>query len=234
MPMKKIRATGLGRQNRGGGVNSTPTQWLERRAERLRTAASRGATLVEYALVFSLLVVVGLASYEFLTDRADAEIGNQADCVSDRPPPDGDCGFAPVPADVVTPDPNVAPIPIGPPGADLDEYTVSSGPADTDDDPWTLRLPVSVFFQTLEPPTEPAGIGGIRVRARVQMEDPNNPGNNLPDPGFTECITAADGECELEFTIPFDDVEAATLLVIGVDTPNPPDELPSLYTFTRN
>lgn len=212
----------------------TATQWFERRAESLRESASRGATLVEYALFLSLFVVVGLASYEFLTDAADSEIGNQADCISDRPPPASECGFAPVPTNVVTPDPNVAPIPIGPPGMDLDVYTVAAGPSDTDDDPWTLRLPVQVFFQTTEPPTEPAGIGGIRVRARVQMGDPNNPGSNLPDPGFTECITDVQGECELLFTVPFDDVVDATMLVIGVDTPNPPDELPSLYTFTRS
>lgn len=213
----------------------TPMQrWSSKRIAGLRTGADRAATLVEYALVLSLLVVGSLAVFENLTGAADAEIQNQAECVSDRPPPSDDCGFAPVPPDVVTPDPDVTPLPIGPPGQEHDVYTVTAGPTAAEDEPWTLILPVQVFFQTTEPPTEPEGSEGILVRARIQMEDPNNPGTPLPDPGFTDCITEDDGSCDLVFTVPFHDVELATMRITGVDSPNPPDELPPLYSFSRS
>jgi hypothetical protein len=212
----------------------TPTRGIATRAAALRAAGSRGATLVEYALVMSLVVLAGASAYELLTAAADSEIENQADCVSDRPPPESECGFAPVPTDVVTPNPNIAPPTTGVPVDDPDLFAVSAGPADAHDDPWTLLLPVHVTVEVQEPPTEPAGTPGIRVRARIQMEDPNQPGVNLPTPGFTDCVTDADGNCELVFTVPFEDVTRATMLVIGVDSPRPPDGLPPLVTFERS
>ncbi|MCD9622650.1 hypothetical protein [Rhabdothermincola salaria] len=47
----------------------------------------RGATLVEYALILALVVVAAVASIQFLTNQSEAEVANQADCVSTRPPP---------------------------------------------------------------------------------------------------------------------------------------------------
>ena len=47
----------------------------------------RGATLVEYALILALVVVGAVASIQFLTNQSEAEVANQADCVSTRPPP---------------------------------------------------------------------------------------------------------------------------------------------------
>ena len=47
----------------------------------------RGATLVEYALVFAMLIVGSLGAIQFLTDNAKEQINNNADCVSKRPPP---------------------------------------------------------------------------------------------------------------------------------------------------
>ena len=211
---------------------SSRQRWFSKRLDALRHGASRGATLVEYALVLSLLVVGGLASYEYLSDAAEAEVENQADCVSDRPPP-GDCSFAPVPPDVVHPDPNVGPPPTWAPAPSFDHYTIEAHSSDAEDDPWTLILPVTVFVEVTEPPTDPEGTPGIRVRARIQMRDPDNPGQNLPDPGFTECVTDAFGDCDLRYTVPFPDVEEATMVILGVDAPNPPDDLPSMRTFQR-
>jgi len=46
-----------------------------------------GATLAEYALIFSLLIVGSVAAVEFLSAEAGEQIDNNADCVSKRPPP---------------------------------------------------------------------------------------------------------------------------------------------------
>ncbi|MGY6500362.1 MAG: Flp family type IVb pilin [Acidimicrobiales bacterium] len=210
-------------------------RWFTRRLTALRDHASRGATLVEYALITALLVVVSIAALEFLTNTADGEINNQAQCVSDRPPPTGDagCGFAPVPDDVTTPDPNIAPPTTGAPVDDPDTYTIEAATAFEDGPGWTVVLPVTVLVEVQEPPTDPTGAPGIRVRARIQMRDPNNPPNNLPDPGFTECITNAVGQCELRYTVPFDDVQEMTMLVIGVDAPGAPSDFPPMITRTR-
>lgn len=204
------------------------------RAEQMRVAGSRGATLVEYALVMALVILVGASAYELLTVAADREIENQAECVSDRPPPESECGFAPVPTDVVTPNPNIAPPTTGAPVDDPDLFAITAGPSDATDSPWTLLLPVQVTVEIQEPPTDPIGTPGTRVRARIQMEDPNDPGTNLPAPGFTDCVTDDAGKCQLAFTVPFDDVTRATMVVIGVDSPNPPGDLPPLFTFERS
>lgn len=216
-----------------------PRQWLSRRLEALRTAASRGATLVEYALVFSLLVVGALGAMDALTDSASEEIDNQALCVADRPPPtdseaDERCHFAPTPTDVITPDPSIVPPTTAPPNPNPDVYVITAGPTDqTTDGGWTVMQPVALTVQRWSdplPPSEPAP--GIRVRARIQLKDPNT-GDNLPDPGFTDCVTDGAGECTLEYTVPFPDVLQVTLLVIGVDSPNPPDTMPPMATFDR-
>jgi hypothetical protein len=53
----------------------------------LRRTGDAGATLVEYAVIVALLVVVSIPAINFLTDRADDQVAVQADCVSMRPPP---------------------------------------------------------------------------------------------------------------------------------------------------
>ena len=219
-----------------------PRQWIQTRFEAMRTAASRGATLVEYALVFSLLVVLSLGAVQFLSESASNEIDNQALCVSDRPPPtdalaDERCRFAATPADLVTPDPNIVPPTTAAPNPNPDVYSATAGPTDqTVAGMWTVFQPVTVNRQVWSdplPPVEPAP--GIRVRARIQFQDPNNPSQNLPDPGFTDCVTDGLGQCTLEFTVPFPDVAQVTLLVIGVDAPNPPPSsaLPGMATFVK-
>ncbi len=54
---------------------------------RARKTRELGATLVEYALVVSLLLVVSVGAIQGLEDNTEAEVANDFDCVSDRPPP---------------------------------------------------------------------------------------------------------------------------------------------------
>lgn len=52
-----------------------------------RSRDERGATLVEYALVLALLIGGIWGAIELLGRQGKAEVVNQAECVSMRPPP---------------------------------------------------------------------------------------------------------------------------------------------------
>lgn len=52
-----------------------------------RSQRERGATLVEYSLIFAFLVVIAVGSLQYLTTQAEEQVANQADCVATRPPP---------------------------------------------------------------------------------------------------------------------------------------------------
>jgi hypothetical protein len=49
---------------------------------------SRGATVVEYALIVAVMVAASVVAIQFLTDQGSAEVASEADCVSTRPPPE--------------------------------------------------------------------------------------------------------------------------------------------------
>lgn len=57
------------------------------RGARDRFERERGASLTEYALVFTFFVVVAVASLQYLTTSAEDQVSLQADCVASRPPP---------------------------------------------------------------------------------------------------------------------------------------------------
>jgi hypothetical protein len=196
----------------------------------LRAAPSRGATLVEYGLVFSLVVVVGLAAMDAITESASKEIDNQAVCVSDRPPPDADgdtCRFAPVPEAIEYPDPDVIPPSWQPTDELPDIYTITASMKEEEvvGGVWYLRLPVSVYVEVQEPPVPAEGAGGIPVRARLRL--------NGTIEQYTECVTDDAGECTLEYPVTQADVNHVTMLVIDVGSEPPPEDFPPMVTFTR-
>ncbi len=57
------------------------------RGARDRYERERGASLTEYALVFTFFVVIAVASLQYLTTTAEDQVSLQADCVASRPPP---------------------------------------------------------------------------------------------------------------------------------------------------
>lgn len=204
----------------------------------MRRHPSRGATLVEYALFASLVLVGLLAVLDSISTAAGDEVNNQAMCVSDRPPPtvdDDQCAFAPPPPDLVAPDPNVVPPTTVPPNPNPDVFALSSGTTSMNqNNGWTLVMPVSLTRTVWQdPPGEPVPEAGRTVVARVRFRDPSNPSEFLPGEQFVDCVTDAAGACTLEFAVPFPDVNVATMLVRNVDTPNPPDPMGSLATFER-
>lgn len=191
-----------------------------------RALAERGATLVEYALVFSLVAVASLAAVEFLQRQSEAEINNQVECVSDRPPP-GDCAFAPVPSDVSFPDPGFSPPTSAPPNpAEVPSLALGTPEQDDAPLPWQVRRSVTLTRAVpADPPLPDEPVPGILVRGLIRVTDPLSP----PDVLYTfpvECHTAADGTCTLAYTVEQDDVMHVSLQVIGVDA-NPAPTIPS-------
>lgn len=182
-------------------------------------AASRGATLVEYALVFSLLVVVSLGAVEFLTNQASDEINNQADCVSARPAPAA-CAYAPVPSDVTFPDPGFnPPTTVAPNPALVPTFAVIPPGRNDVTVGWAVELDVELVLPVhTDPPTDPDPMPGVRVRAEITMRDPADPTQDLAERGFTDCTTGSDGLCTLRYDIPYADVDNVKVRIIGVDT----------------
>ena len=190
----------------------------------MRARRDRGATLVEYALVFSLVAVVAIGAVQFLQDESDQEVNNQADCVSSRPPPSG-CNYAPVPSEVSHPDPAYTPPPTPAPPPVASPRATLGGMAIISPNPWTVSGPVHVETQPLgDPLPPPTPNQGVKVRASVVMyyaDDSQVLG------GFgTECVTNGAGDCNLEFTVPDDLVTKIRMTVIGVDS-SPAAELPT-------
>lgn len=190
-------------------------------------SASRGATLVEYSLIFSLLVVLAMGAIQFLNDRSDAEINNQADCISNRPAPAG-CAYAAVPSDISVPDPGFSPPTSAPPNAaDVPEFNIiPPGYHDTTTG-WAVLLDVELIQPSeTDPPTPDEPVSGVRIRAEITLRDPANAAQDLPERGYTDCITGANGRCTLRYQVPYDDVDNVKMRIIGIDT-DPAPEIPT-------
>lgn len=54
----------------------------------MRPWRERGAALVEYAVVLSVLVIALIPAIDALENTSSAEVNNEFDCVSQRPPPE--------------------------------------------------------------------------------------------------------------------------------------------------
>jgi Flp pilus assembly pilin Flp len=202
-----------------------PRQWLSRRLEAMRTSASRGATLVEYALVFSLLIVVCMGAIDALTASASKEISNQATCVETRPPPP-ECEGSAIPDEVTYPNPNV--FPPAPDPSELPEeiFLVTTGTPDVEGTPsqWAVELPVSVVWTLpVDPQPAPEPQAGVLVRAEVRITQPQS-----PQPFFAECVTDELGECIIRFDVPYSDATRLRIQLINVESNPPPEELPPL------
>ena len=210
------------------------SHWHRRTSAIRGSAASRGATLVEYALVFSLLVVATLGSIEYLEGKAGDEIDNQADCVSTRPAP-AECGFAPVPSDVSFPDPGYNPPTSAPPVAGsipTFDASVAPGPQHAlTANGWEIWRTVKLELPTnTDPPTAPTPLAGVWVTAEVRQADPADPTVWLPDRHQIQCQTDATGQCELRWIV-WDDVPKADMRVTNVQHDPPPDDLGSTAVY---
>lgn len=205
--------------------------WLDNRRTLRRRGVDRGATLVEYALIFSLFVVVSLVAIDLLTESASDEIDNQAECISDRPPPDDECGFAPVPEEIEVPDPGESP-PVSAPPVEAARPSVA---IDADgifvDDVWTVTFEAALTRPvSADPPMPDEPVPGATVVVRIEA---HIIGGDWQTFDVTSCITGAAGTCELIFTAPAD-VDGVQFHVVNVASDPPPAELPTRILMWRD
>ena len=174
----------------------------------LVAGAQRGATGVEYALLLSLVAVVSLAALEQLSDTSESEMDNQIDCVSLRPPPP-ECQLPAVTTtSSTTPTPTTATTAPPPPEL-VPTYQVVEQDESEPGEPWWFTFRVLVHTPSTDdnPIEEP--VPGVTVRARVRMVDPSTtppPLIFLPQEFFPNCTTDENGECELTFESPGEDL----------------------------
>jgi hypothetical protein len=163
----------------------------------------RGATLVEYALGLAFLVLALAGGASMLEDAGRREVDNQANCVSERPPPD-DCLVRTV-TTTTTPAPGGGqPSPPAPPPEPLEATVGWRGPATqgTVSPPgWAITL--TADLRALFPdPGDPAKkvvepVEGAVIRVRIRITQP--PSSTV----FTaECVTGPGGSCRIDFDVP--------------------------------
>ncbi|MCC5951967.1 MAG: hypothetical protein JJU45_07710 [Acidimicrobiia bacterium] len=194
---------------RVAAVSNRRCVWLRSGSARppWRAFDDRGAALTEYSLVFALLVVLSLGAIQGLTDRADDEATNQAECISKRPPPES-CQLrsaVPPPDDPgPTPDPSPDPPEPTPPPTDPPPEPPPPEPVDATwatlpfsapaADPlaapgqWDVVAPVSMTHEDGRP------MVGVQVRVTFTVVAPVNA--LIPQQSPT-CVTGADGTCEV-------------------------------------
>lgn len=205
-----------------------------------RSWRDAGAAAAEYALIFAVFVAGSVGAFEYLTRATTAEVNNQADCVSTRPPPPS-CNYResrPTTTTTAPPSTTVPPT-----------VTVTSSTTSTT----TTTLPPTTT--TTIPPTNGAWVssGTVRVnaslwyaRAEIQLTSGGNPvaGARVvgavrilnPPTGqvfLVECTTAANGRCELRYDVPYTDVTRIELSVQSVESVPPAGTLPLPLEFPR-
>lgn len=176
----------------------------------------RGASLVEYALVLALLVVASLGSIRYLEDETGKEVDNQANCISDRPPPPS----CQLPAAVPGPDPG-NPGGEGDPGAGGPTSAIAniSTPTVTPQPPQPGgKYPVEVVLVLTDETAAP--IPDEIVTAQVVVTQASSR-SRVGDFFYVDCTTTADGTCTFSFDSRWGTVDELSLQVvaIGIDTP---------------
>jgi hypothetical protein len=180
----------------------------------------RGATLPEYALALTALVVASLGAIAALERASSEEVNNQAECVASRPPPPG-CQLPPiVTSTTITPGPPPPPPP--PPPADatgsLNNPTASYVPGPPGPE-WQARADF-----TLSSAGTPIEGALVRVRVTGPAPFPSAP------PFYTSCTTDASGNCTLSFDVPTSGL-ATSNVVFRVDDVNIPNEAYPMPTY---
>jgi Flp pilus assembly pilin Flp len=199
-----------------------------------RRADDRGASFVEYSLVFALLVVVTLGAVQYLTTSATAETDNQATCISRRPPPP-ECQMQPAIVPTTT-------VPV----------STSAPPTTADPGPTTTLAPTTT---TLPPP--PSLVSGFALakvsspRPGVQVTVSLTSGSDLVAGGRVQlrmtaiapggsfettvsCTTDDTGSCPgVEFLAPYSDTTRIDVLVVSVQADPPaPGPFPAAQAVT--
>ncbi len=195
------------------------TKWLQRRAA--RREPDRGATLVEYALVLTLLVVVSIAAIQSLDSAARDEVANQEECVSSRPPP-ATCQTLILTTSTTVVPPSTTATTQPPPPPPVNAATYENTRSEVSGSSWAA-------ITTIVLTSDGAPLPDVFVRYRAQLITP--PGPTF----FVSCVTGADGRCELRFEVPDigQPVDTVQLTADLIDSDPQVTVDPPPLTFTR-
>lgn len=194
-----------------------------------RIGGSRGATLVEYALITAALVVVSILAIDYMSTEASDEVANQADCVSKRPPPP-ECQIEPILTTTTSEDPSTT-------SSTFPTTTPSTDPPSTDPPPppntaswtgvstgnsqnWTATATITVQTAGGQP------AAGVAVRVQWRITDPN-----VGEVFYETCVTDASGVCSVQFTPPYEGVGEVTATVDNIDSDPPVTTKPDPLVF---
>lgn len=179
----------------------------------------RGATLVEYALVFALVAIVSIGAVEVLTDESESEIQNQADCVSQRPPPP-ECLIRAITTTTTLVPPSITVTTVPPPAPPAPVLSIDP-PARKSTDPAPRWVEVDVQLEIEQAPDLGGGyvpVPGTTVRATILLANPSDPATYFPEEWFRDCTTNASGQCTIRFDLPYNDIPSIRFEVTGADT----------------
>jgi hypothetical protein len=204
-----------------------------------RLTGSRGATMVEYALIGALLVVASIGAIEWLSGQSEAETEQQAECISARPPPPG-CQIPSAATTTSTsiggPPPTSAtttlPPPIPPPSETepVDPGNVVPGPGPNT---WAITGPIFTV-QTGDDPPFP--IQGAVIQFRFEVQDPTTGEWVVIE--TQPCTTGTNGQCSPPPTFTWDNtaylanpVVNAQIVVTQINTNPAVTTLPGPFTY---
>lgn len=201
-----------------------PNSGMANQRSRRRLRADVGATFVEYALVFVVMVVGSLGIAQFLTNWGSSEVASQADCVSQRPPPPS-CQVRVATPTTSTTSLGVTTTTAAPPTT----TTTTTTPSTTAPRPPTLSTATSVgrpgtyngVTTTITLLSGPNPVSGATVIIRYEAV-----ANGVSVTFEVSCITSATGTCEARFDSPYDDTTSIQVTVYEVRSNPPPGAYP--------
>lgn len=163
-----------------------------------RWRSTRGVTLVEYALVTSLLVVASLGAIEYLNNESKKETQEQATCIAMRPPPP-DCQIPTAATTTTAPDPDAPPPPEPPPEPPPPDPPPPPSTAEASDpgrvDPigtnvWLITGP-TILVETGD--DVPFPVSGAVIRFNLEVQDPTT--GEWVVVATATCTTNSTGTC---------------------------------------
>ncbi|MEZ5144366.1 MAG: hypothetical protein R2726_17895 [Acidimicrobiales bacterium] len=164
-----------------------------------------GATLVEYALVLSLLVVGGLGAAAYLTTGARNEVANQADCISSRPPPTN----CQIPVVSTTTSTSIAPT------SSSSSTTPPPGAATWDTAASTWNRTTNVVTVRMDVRTA----GGVAVpEATITLRYTVVPSGRT---FYGTCISDTAGTCATTWNVPFTDATQIRIDAVSISSTTP-------------
>lgn len=167
----------------------------------------RAATGVEYALLIAVFASVGIGASKYLTDNANRQVSNQADCVSTRPPPPS-CQVRALSGTTTTTNPATT-------------TTTTTTPPPPAAATWNVTktavggYPTVNISVTLRSGTNP--VPGATIQFNITYYAPG-----LSAPGYrtqpATCVTNASGVCTVSFQSPFNDTTKMVTTMVSVDS----------------